>query len=148
MYLMNRAAFIFNWSHHPSFGRRHQNITQKFDKKPKQNVRHNITFYWAMCGLFSVIFVFSTNVDFRKNCQWLYSNRSHLVLEVTALPTVPQSLSNRKIITRYLKFVFIEEARTIVYQTISVTRLVDILYFGQLFKAQGNNYFAQITNTF
>ena len=30
----------------------------------------------------------------------------------------------------------------------SVTRLGDLLYFGQLFKACGNNYFAQIANIF
>ena len=30
----------------------------------------------------------------------------------------------------------------------SVTRLGDLLHFGQLFKAGGNNYFAQIANTF
>ena len=30
----------------------------------------------------------------------------------------------------------------------SVTRLGDFLHFGQLFKARGNNYFAQIANTF
>ena len=30
----------------------------------------------------------------------------------------------------------------------SVTRLGDLLHFGQLFKARGNNYFAQIANTF
>ena len=30
----------------------------------------------------------------------------------------------------------------------SATRLGDLLYFGQLFKAQGNHYFAQIANTF
>ena len=31
---------------------------------------------------------------------------------------------------------------------ISVTKLGEFLYFGQLFKTQGNNYFAKITNTF
>ena len=30
----------------------------------------------------------------------------------------------------------------------SVTRLGDLLHFGQLFKARGNNYFAQSANTF
>ena len=30
----------------------------------------------------------------------------------------------------------------------SVTRFGDLLYFGQLFKARGNNYFAEIANTF
>ena len=29
----------------------------------------------------------------------------------------------------------------------SVTRLVDLLHFGQLFKVCGNNYFVQITHT-
>ena len=30
----------------------------------------------------------------------------------------------------------------------SVTRFGDLLYFGQLFKAWGNNYFAKIANTY
>ena len=30
--------------------------------------------------------------------------------------------------------------------TVSVTRLGDLLHFGQLFKASGNNYFAQIAH--
>ena len=30
----------------------------------------------------------------------------------------------------------------------SLTRLGDLLHFGQLFKARGNNYFAQSANTF
>ena len=30
----------------------------------------------------------------------------------------------------------------------NVTRLGDLLHFGQLFKARGNNYFPQIANTF
>ena len=32
------------------------------------------------------------------------------------------------------------------YFPISVTRLGDLLFFGQLFKAHGNNYFAQIAH--
>ena len=32
--------------------------------------------------------------------------------------------------------------------TISVTRLGDLLHFGQLFKARGNIYFAKSANTF
>ena len=31
---------------------------------------------------------------------------------------------------------------------VGVTRLGDLLHFGQLFKAHGNNYFAQSVNTF
>ena len=34
------------------------------------------------------------------------------------------------------------------YIAISVTRLDDFLYLGQLFKARDNNYFADFTNTF
>ena len=33
-------------------------------------------------------------------------------------------------------------------QTASVTRLGDLLHYGQLFKASGNNYFAQIAHIF
>ena len=34
------------------------------------------------------------------------------------------------------------------YPITSVTRLGDLLHFGQLFKACGNNYFAQIVHIF
>ena len=58
----------------------------------EQNVIFNGTF--ATC--FSFIFTFSTNSltvnMFNKSWRWLESNPGPLVLDVTALPTVPQPL--------------------------------------------------------
>ena len=47
-------------------------------------------------------------------------------------------------------FVEVDGCNNISFMTIgtSVTRLGNFLCFGQLFKARGNNYFAQIINTF
>ena len=49
----------------------------------------------------------------------------------------------------HLTFLFRDkEDKQIRWLTSSVTRLGDLLHFGQLFKAYGNNYFAQIAHIF
>ena len=40
----------------------------------------------------------------------------------------------------------IEYQRETFQSVVSVTRLGNLLHFGQLFNASGNNYFAQVTN--
>ena len=71
---------------------------------PRTNIRRIYLFKkWAILGLFFFIFVFSIQLTVNKwmsvikVCRWQVSNRGHLALEATALPTEPQPLSKKNI---------------------------------------------------
>ena len=67
---------------------------------------------WAISGPFFSIFVYSIQVTvdnkqmFNKSCRWLDSNPGPLILQATALPTVPQPLP--------IKFLFAFEVSKLV----------------------------------
>ena len=101
----------------------------------------------------SLLQIVERRLMFNNRCWWLDSNPSRLIVDTIALSTVLPTTSGKNI----LHLPSIGRGRLVRNPrspelcwrpAINVTKLCDLLHFGQLFKAPDDNYFSQIRHIF